>query len=193
MSELPPLPIDAELLALFVAEALDHLGTIESSVLALEASPDDPETINTLFRPFHTIKGNAAALGIHDVEELAHAVEDLLDRVRQGERRVGPSEAELILAAVDLLSAMIRDIDELAIVQSMIHQDPHLTRADERLNRNLAQLHRITAELQRGAIGMRLVPIKQTFQRMRRVVRDLSRKAHKPVELLISGEETELG
>ncbi len=264
MSELPPLPIDAELLALFVAEALDHLGTIESSVLALEVSPDDPEAINAVFRPFHTIKGNAAALGIDDVEELAHAVEDLLDRVRNGERRVGSTEAELIFAAVDLLSAMIRDVDaraggqpggdfssarktliaavraqldaapispdaiaaqpmhdaetaaivgiqlatikvdtrkldtlvdlvgELAIVQSMIHQDPHLTRADERLNRNLAQLHRITAELQRGAIGMRLVPIKQTFQRMRRVVRDLSHKANKPVELVINGEETEL-
>ena len=264
MSELPPLPIDAELLALFVAEALDHLGSIESSVLALEASPDDPEAINAVFRPFHTIKGNAAALGITDVEELAHAVEDLLDLVRNGERRVGSAEAEVIFAAVDLLSAMIRDIDaravgqpggdfsaaraallkavraqlaatqasaeavttqavheaeapggvatqlatikvdtrkldtlvdlvgELAIVQSMIHQDPHLTRADERLNRNLAQLHRITAELQRGAIGMRLVPIKQTFQRMRRVVRDLSHKANKPVELLVSGEETEL-
>jgi two-component system chemotaxis sensor kinase CheA len=264
MSELPPLPIDAELLGLFVAEALDHLGTIESSVLALEASPDDLEKINAVFRPFHTIKGNAAALGIHDVEELAHAVEDLLDRVRKGERRVGSTEAELIFSAVDLLSAMIRDIDarasgqsggdfgsaraaliaavraqlglaqpsqdttatqavhdtetnvtaaaqlatikvdtrkldtlvdlvgELAIVQSMIHQDPHLTRADERLNRNLAQLHRITAELQRGAIGMRLVPIRQTFQRMRRVVRDLSHKANKPVELVIAGEETEL-
>jgi two-component system, chemotaxis family, sensor kinase CheA len=263
MPDLRPLPIDAELLALFVAEALDHLGTIESSVLALEASPDDLEKINAVFRPFHTIKGNAGALGIHDVEELAHAVEDLLDRVRKGERRMGSTEAELVLAAVDLLSAMIRDVDaraagqpggdfggaraaliaavraqlglaqpshdpvaahavhdtdasagttqlatikvdtrkldtlvdlvgELAIVQSMIHQDPHLTRADERLNRNLAQLHRITAELQRGAIGMRLVPIRQTFQRMRRVVRDLSHKANKPVELAISGEETEL-
>ena len=265
MSELPPLPIDAELLALFAAEALDHLGTIESSVLALEASPDDAEAINAVFRPFHTIKGNAAALGIHDVQELAHAVEDLLDRVRQGERRVGTAEAELVLAAVDLLSAMIRDVDarasgqpsradfaapratlissirallggvqklqeplnspapqdtdvsalapiqlatikvdtrkldtlvdlvgELAIVQSMIHQDPHLTRGDERLNRNLAQLHRITTELQRGAIGMRLVPIRQTFQRMRRVVRDLSHKANKPVDFVISGEETEL-
>jgi two-component system chemotaxis sensor kinase CheA len=265
MSELPPLPIDAELLTLFAAEALDHLGTIESSVLALETAPDDPEAINAVFRPFHTIKGNAAALAIHDVEELAHAVEDLLDRVRKGERRVGSAEAELVLAAVDLLSAMIRDVDahsnrqttrndftgprstliaairaqlggvqklqepvssqavhetdgaaaagsqlatikvdtrkldtlvdlvgELAIVQSMIHQDPHLTRGDERLNRNLAQLHRITTELQRGAIGMRLVPIRQTFQRMRRVVRDLSHKANKPVDLVISGEETEL-
>src|SRR5918996_6468968 len=104
MSELPPLPIDAELLALFTAEALDHLGTIESSVLALEASPDDADTINAVFRPFHTIKGNAAALEIHDVAELAHAVEDLLDRVRAGERRVGSTEAELILAAGDLLS-----------------------------------------------------------------------------------------
>jgi two-component system, chemotaxis family, sensor kinase CheA len=264
MSEPPPLPVDAELLALFVAEALDHLGTIESSVLALEASPDDREAINAVFRPFHTIKGNSAALGIHDVEELAHAVEDLLDRARSGERRIGSTETELILAAVDLLSAMIRDVEaraggrpgtdlaaarstllgairrqlgaaaasqehvsaqaaldgdpaaaaaaplatikvdtrkldtlvdlvgELAIVQSMIHQDPHLTRGDERLNRNLAQLHRITTELQRGAIGMRLVPIRQTFQRMRRVVRDLSHKANKPVDLVISGEDTEL-
>src|SRR5918992_788479 len=104
MADLPPLPIDAELLALFTAEALDHLGTIESSVLALESSPDDAEAINAVFRPFHTIKGNAAALEIHDVGELAHAVEDLLARVRTGERRIGASEAEHILAAVDLLS-----------------------------------------------------------------------------------------
>jgi two-component system, chemotaxis family, sensor kinase CheA len=231
--ELPPLPIDAELLALFVAEALDHLGTIESSVLALEASPEDADAINAVFRPFHTIKGNAAALGIDDVEEVAHGVEDLLDQVRNGERRFGPGETETVLRAVDLLTGMIRDVasgksrngpaddgmarsadapasvatikvdtrkldtlvdlvGELAIVQSMIHQDPHLTRGDERLNRNLAQLHRITTELQRGAIGMRLVPIRQTFQRMRRVVRDLSHKSNKPVDLVIVGEETEL-
>jgi two-component system chemotaxis sensor kinase CheA len=67
-----------------------------------------------------------------------------------------------------------------------------LGKTDERLNRNLAQLHRITSELQRGSIAMRLVPIRQTFQRMSRLVRDLSQKSGKALELVVSGEDTEL-
>src|SRR5208282_2404852 len=61
-----------------------------------------------------------------------------------------------------------------------------------RLQRNLAQLARITAELQKTSMSMRLVPIGQLFQRVARQVRDLSRKMGKPAELEISGEETEI-
>src|SRR6185436_9834231 len=71
---------DAELSGMFVAEALDHLGTIEATLLRLEEAPADRALINDVFRPFHTIKGNAGALGVTTVQELAHRVENLLDR-----------------------------------------------------------------------------------------------------------------
>jgi two-component system chemotaxis sensor kinase CheA len=280
---LPPLEIDDELFATFVAEALDHLGSIEASVLALEEGGDG-QAVDEVFRLFHTIKGNAAALGFTQIEGLAHTVEDLLDRARAGAIQIGGEQVEVILTAIDLLTTMVRNLDErradvpavdlaarvaslkadvvrhieaetagsdggassdgaadalanasvagaglasddagnqgvhsdsgrskatikvdtrkldslvdlvgeLVIVHSMIHEDCGLLGADERLNRSLAQFHRITNELHRGAFAMRLVPIRQTFQRMQRLVRDLGRKSGKPVDLTVSGEDTEL-
>ena len=271
--DLAALEADPELATIFLSETFDHLSSLEASVLTLEASPEDRKALNDVFRPFHTIKAGAGALGLASVEELAHRVENLLDRARFGEHRIRAAEIELILASVDLLTGMMRDVEgrlaghdgsdfhdrcavlitaldhlseaapadqefspaphaydarespqggrrigleggssqatvkvdtrkldslvdlvgELAIVQSMIHEDPHvLGKTDERLNRNLAQLHRITSELQRGSIAMRLVPIRRTFQRMSRLVRALSQKSGKALDLVVSGEDTEL-
>jgi len=278
---LPPLEVDSELTAIFVAEALDHLGSIEASVLALEEAGASG-AVDEVFRLFHTLKGNAAALGFAPIEALAHTVEDLLARARAGEIQIGGDQVEVVLAAVDLATTMVRDIEgraaghpgtdvsdrvelirvtirrlietegvgtdagapdedfagqaaaaneaaqspddqisgaarsdapvhraptikvdtrkldslvdlvgELVIVHSMIHEECGAL-ADERLNRSLAQFHRITNELHRGAFAMRLVPIRQTFQRMQRLVRDVSRKSGKPVDLTVSGEDTEL-
>ena len=110
-SELATLRGDPELATIFIAETLDHLGSIEAIVLALEATPGDRQTLDELFRPFHTLKGNAGALGITSVEELAHHVENLLDRTRSGERHIGDAEVEIILAAVDMLTSMIHDVE----------------------------------------------------------------------------------
>ena len=77
--ELAILAADPEMLSMFVGEALDHLGTIESVVLQLEGAPADVKLLNDVFRPFHTVKGNAGALGVTSVQELAHCVESLLD------------------------------------------------------------------------------------------------------------------
>jgi two-component system chemotaxis sensor kinase CheA len=323
---------DPEIANMFVAEALDHLGTIEATLLRLEEAPEDKALINDVFRPFHTIKGNAGALGITTVQEFAHIVESLLDRCRSGAHHVGASEIDIVLKAVDLMTAMITDLSaraagkegrslrrerlelsaavqalidngggesiagapasaqattpaagphflagtpaaaapdaapaaapdvppaaapaadpverraadprppepraverrpvemrtpdapdprlaqreqqvavkvdtrkldtvvdtvgELVILQSLITQNPALARIDDdRLTRNLADLQRLTSELQRGAMAMRMVPIRQTFQKMSRLVRDLSRASGKQVELITTGEDTEL-
>jgi len=91
------------------------------------------------------------------------------------------------------LDGLVDMVGELVILQSLIHESPALARiGDERLTRNLAQLRRITTDLQRGAMSMRMVPIRQTFQKMSRLVRDLSRKSGKQVELTLVGEDTEL-
>jgi two-component system chemotaxis sensor kinase CheA len=263
---------DQELGAMFVAEGLDHLATIESTILQLETSPDDVKLLNDVFRPFHTVKGNAGVLGLMSIQEVAHKLETLLDRVRSGTHAMGPAEVDVVLKGVDLLTLMIRElparaagqvgtdvtsrradlldvvsaliesgpspavhepaaaapavaasglpapradgrddnqstvkvntrkldalldmVGELVIAQSILAEDPVLVRSrDERLNDRLAQLKRITSELQRNAMAMRMVPIRQTFQKMARLVRDMSRQSDKPISLVLSGEETEL-
>ena len=53
-----------ELLGEFYGEAVDHLQQIEAALLALDQQPDNPEALNSIFRSFHTIKGNAGFLGL---------------------------------------------------------------------------------------------------------------------------------
>ena len=93
-------------------------------------------------------------------------------------------------AKLDYLMDMV---GEMVIAQSMIRHHPSLTALkDARVNGCLAQLSRITGEVQRTAMALRMIPIGQLFQRTARVVRDLARKAGKIVELETSGEDTEL-
>jgi two-component system chemotaxis sensor kinase CheA len=271
-NELAMFTADPELAAMFVADALDHLGTIEHTILKLEASPTDLSLVNDIFRPFHTVKGNAGVIGLTSIQEISHRLETLLDLARSGARPMGALEIELVLKAVDLLTLMVRElparaagapttdvsarslelmaavegllgggtppgspnaarvpavpaaidepelpkaawsegqstikvdtrkldalvdmVGELVIAQAILAEDPALRRStDERLNRRLAQLKRITGDIQRDAMSMRMVPIRQTFQKMARLVRDLAKKCDKPTNVVVSGEETEL-
>ena len=109
-NELAFLRDDPEMADLFMAEALDHLGTIEAALLALDERPGDVTLLNDIFRPFHTIKGNAGALGVTSVQEVAHRVENLLDLARSGRRTMGPEDVDVVLRAVDVLTSMIRDV-----------------------------------------------------------------------------------
>jgi two-component system chemotaxis sensor kinase CheA len=82
---------------------------------------------------------------------------------------------------------------EMVIAQSLVRHDPDLAALNTpRLQRNMAQLTRITGEVQKTAMAMRLVPIGPLFQRMARMVRDLSRQFGKPVEMETQGDEIEL-
>jgi two-component system chemotaxis sensor kinase CheA len=84
-------------------------------------------------------------------------------------------------------------VGEMAIAQSLVRHNETLAAAsDPRLHRDLAQLTRITGEVQRTAMAMRMVPIGQLFQRTARQVRHLSRKVGKQAELVARGEDTEL-
>jgi two-component system chemotaxis sensor kinase CheA len=82
-------------------------------------------------------------------------------------------------------------VGEMVIAQSLIRNNPVLTSLQNpRLLGDLSQLARITADVQRTTMGMRMIPMGQLFQRTARMVRDLSRKTGKVVELETSGEET---
>lgn len=88
------------------------------------------------------------------------------------------------------LDSLVDLVGELVISQSMLVQDA--TAQDQQAARTLTQLCRSTKELQRLAMSLRMVPVRGTFQKMIRLVRDLAVKSGKPVELVTHGEETEL-
>jgi two-component system, chemotaxis family, sensor kinase CheA len=268
---------DPELLSDFVLEAREHLAAIEAQALTLERAPADAEALNSAFRAFHTIKGLAGFLALPEVQEMAHEVEAVLDRARNGDLTITTGAIDVILEAADHLkrwtahveqrisgqaseppprdgpllarigaictavaaanapdlAAMAKAVEEgadvlpspqpesnrpvsrtqamavrvdtrkldalvdmageLVIAESLVRHDSDLGAVKSQpLQRKLAQLDRITAELQKTAMAMRLVPIGPLFHRMTRLVRDLARQFGKRVELEIVGGDIEL-
>ncbi|WP_418285982.1 chemotaxis protein CheA [Halorubrum sp. DTA46] len=96
--------------AAFVAEAEDGVTDLNNALLALEADPGDAAAMDDVFRVAHTLKGNAAAMGYEDVSSFGHALEDLLDAVRQGDREATPELMDLLFEGVDTVEAMVAEI-----------------------------------------------------------------------------------
>ncbi|WP_200531133.1 chemotaxis protein CheA [Halorubrum sp. LN27] len=104
--------------AAFVAEAEDGITDLNNALLALEADPEDAEAMDDVFRVAHTLKGNAAAMGYEDVSDFGHALEDLLDAVRQGDREVTPELMDLLFEGVDTVEAMVSEIADTGDVST---------------------------------------------------------------------------
>lgn len=304
---------DPELLQDFVLEAREHLSVVETQLLTLEQNPAELEATHACFRAIHTIKGIAGFLDLHDIREVSHQGETLLDNLRNGALAVTPALIDVLLKTADFLQqevaaveallagtprrpqsdrqqllkalresnvpavgdgaspavepvaqdvppevpatatetealspsepgvreAAVREpirtaavvapapgkaaeprkpvdgkpaatvsrsvkvdmekldyladmVGELVVTQSMLRPENGSANTDSPLARNLAQLARITAEVQKTAMSMRMVPVGQLFQRLARLVRDVSRQVGKTIELELSGEEIEL-
>jgi two-component system chemotaxis sensor kinase CheA len=278
---------DLELLNEFCNEGRELLSQVEQGVLVLEENSGHRETLNQVFRAFHTFKGGAGFLGLDPIKELAHILESLLDAARQNRLPIDRHVIDLILAGGDILrqfvdriehtirsgqnsapiviptselidrvsatlagrppsetavpggaaepevapapaqptpvpapvevqpevrtrpkpeklsnfvkidtqklDALIDLVGELVIAKSMVVEHPLL--AQQRsgdLPRHLRQLARISSDLQHNAMSLRMVPIRTTFQKMNRLVRDLAGSQNKQVTLVLKGEDTEL-
>ena len=299
---------DRDIVSGFIVESLESLEAVEVSLIDLEQDASDPESINAIFRAFHTIKGVSSFLGFMRINRLAHCSENLLDKIRGNEMAVDGDIIDVVLDSVDLLKKMIvgvqtgmetgcpldigadisvlvgrieriqepdavldhpvgqilvekGDLDpkalslalekqkttpdkkigqiliedkatgsrqvaaalrdqkksavqkmdmqvkvdtlkldslvdlagELVIAQSMLRQHPYILGArDQRLLHTLGLLNQITSSLQTMTMSLRMVPIKTTFQKMLRLVRDLGKSSGKKVQLVMTGEDTEI-
>jgi two-component system chemotaxis sensor kinase CheA len=90
----------------FLQEAEDLLAEIEEVALEL-SDRDEPETLNHIFRSFHTIKGSSGMCGLTAVADFTHHVETMLDKVRSGAIVAAPLLADLVLAGRDHVRAII--------------------------------------------------------------------------------------
>jgi two-component system chemotaxis sensor kinase CheA len=91
------------------------------------------------------------------------------------------------------LDSLMDLVGEMLIAQSLVVQNRDLNSLqNEQLTRDLAHLGRISKDLQHTVMSLRMVPIHATFQKMNRLVRDLSMKVGKQIDLVTEGEDTEL-
>lgn len=285
-----PADSDPDMMRLFCVEAEEILGEIERAAIALETHPDDAAVLATMFRGFHTLKGNTAVMRLVVLQRVAHEVESLLDAARRGTRGLDADAIDVVLAAADLfthaVAEMTRQLDghetgrsialpvaalvtqvkkvlasplsptapateavvstdlppevppvadhaspqapspaaetaavtpiraigtagsvrvdigkldglidlvgELVIAQSMVFQAAEHAGRNDQLARSLGQLGGITADLQRTAMAMRMVPVRGMFQKMARLVRDTAVSLGKDIRLVLAGEETEI-
>ena len=102
----------AELLTQFITEARECLETIGRRLLEVEKAPGDTELLNDLFRQVHTLKGNCGLFEFKPLEQVVHAGEDVLDKVRRGELAYSAEIADALLAAMDLTAELVDAIAE---------------------------------------------------------------------------------
>jgi len=96
---------------LFLSEAREYLKTINATVVALEESPEDRAGIDTLFRGSHSLKGMAASMEYTDIVEVAHAMEDLMIRVRDAGLPFDTGVADLLLEGTDLIDRLMSEVE----------------------------------------------------------------------------------
>lgn len=92
-----------KLLGIFKQEFIEQLQAITDGLLALEKDPSNSEILNTVFRAAHTIKGSGRSVGLEAIGEIAHAMESLFNKMREGSLELTPEINDACLAAVDEL------------------------------------------------------------------------------------------
>jgi chemosensory pili system protein ChpA (sensor histidine kinase/response regulator) len=95
-----------EVLEFFIPEAEEHLQAVTECLLALEGHPN-ADDIHRLFRAMHTVKGSAAQVGLHRLSAVAHRVEDLIGRLRDGALQPSAEIVDLFLQSVDVLKQFL--------------------------------------------------------------------------------------
>ncbi|MDX1812167.1 MAG: Hpt domain-containing protein, partial [Gammaproteobacteria bacterium] len=94
----------------FFEESFEGLDVMESGLLGLDVGAADAETINTIFRAAHSIKGGSGTFGFTAVADFTHVMETLLDEMRAGDRMVTTESIDLLLKSVDVLREMLEAV-----------------------------------------------------------------------------------
>jgi two-component system chemotaxis sensor kinase CheA len=135
------------ILKTFQAEAEEGFARTESALVALETQPEDRGLVDAVLRDVHTLKGNAFSLGFAPLSEFAHALEDLLERLRSRELSVTTPLVSLMLAALDALRELLPDAiagnDELRPAQARVLET--LRRAQSEPSATLVEAARLPA------------------------------------------------
>src|SRR5471032_3091130 len=100
-----------DLLNEFLTEANESIAVLDIELVRLEQNPNDPALLGNIFRLVHTIKGTCGFLGLPRLESVAHAGENVLGKVRDGELVVSPVAVSLILESLDRIKMIMGQLE----------------------------------------------------------------------------------
>ncbi|MCP5125005.1 MAG: chemotaxis protein CheA [Gammaproteobacteria bacterium] len=100
-----------EIIVEFLTESLEGLDQLDNKFVMLEQNPDDRDTLASIFRTVHTIKGTCGFLGFSHLEKLAHAGENLLSLLRDGKLNFTQEIASALLTMLDAVRTMLGEIE----------------------------------------------------------------------------------
>lgn len=95
----------------FLVESYENLDRLDKDLVELEQDPGNTETLSSIFRTIHTIKGTCGFIGLHKLEKVAHVGENLLGKLRDGELALNPPRTSALLAMVDAIRQMLGCIE----------------------------------------------------------------------------------
>jgi len=102
---------DSDIIRDFLAESSENLDRLDRELVGLEKNPQDKEALAGIFRTIHTIKGTCGFLGFNKLEGVAHVGENLLSRLRDGLITLSPEITTALLAMVDAVRQMLKEIE----------------------------------------------------------------------------------
>jgi len=115
-------PNNEELLKDFFSEAQMQVDTLEQNILVLETEGTNKEAIDEIFRAAHTLKGGSATVEMMELSHFTHLVEDVLDAIRSDQVGVDESVVDTLLAAIDIIKAMLEERMNGTVYQQDISQ-----------------------------------------------------------------------
>jgi len=124
-----------EIVREFLVESAENLDRLDRELVQLEKDPRNHETLGSIFRTIHTIKGTCGFLGFTKLESVAHVGENLLSRLRDGALDLNPEITTALLQMVDAVRQMLQSIET----------------TENEGERNDAQLIKTLTRLQQGA------------------------------------------
>ena len=98
---------------------------------------------------------------------------------------------ESIRVALSKVDSLLNAVGEMVILQNVLNEQVEAI-DDKNLRKTVSQLYKISKEIQDSSMSLRLIPIKPTFQKMQRIVRDTAGELNKDISIILQGEETEL-
>ncbi|MEW6601551.1 MAG: chemotaxis protein CheW [Nitrospirota bacterium] len=101
-----------EIVVDFLTETKEGLDGIEGDFITLEENPGDVELLNNIFRIFHSMKGASSFIGFHNLENVSHKTEDVLNKLRKSELSLTSEIMDTLLNAVDTIKLILKDIEE---------------------------------------------------------------------------------
>ncbi len=95
----------------FLIESSENLANLDSAIVQLEHTPDNMLLVGSIFRTIHTIKGTCGFFGYDVLGAVTHLTENLLDQVREGQRKLTPDLISLVLESVDEVRHLLANVE----------------------------------------------------------------------------------